>query len=135
MAAEPMSVRLLRFELMRWVREIRPHDEQLVASVALATSEAIANVVRHAYDDDPGRVELDAVRDEAGIVVRVTDRGGGVRAAREPGTGLGMGLIGRVASGVTVVSEAAGTTVTMRFALPVAPQRRSAIRRSLSPVA
>lgn len=117
-AAEPASVRLLRTEVLRWFHEQRVGDEQLGAAIALATSEAVANVVSHAYGDEPGRVELDAQRDEDDIMIRVCDRGPGLSARSGPSTGLGLPVIGRVSDGVTVASDAEGTTVSMRFALP-----------------
>ncbi len=117
-AADPASVRLLRTEVLRWFREQRVGDEQLGAAIALATSEAVANVVRHAYGDGRGRVELDAQRDDDDIMVRVCDRGPGLSARSGPSTGLGLPVMGRVSNGVTVASDADGTTVSMRFALP-----------------
>jgi anti-sigma regulatory factor (Ser/Thr protein kinase) len=118
MAAEPASVRLLRTEVLRWLGEQRVEDDQLAAAVALATSEAVANVVRHAYGDERGRVELDAQRDDDDIMIRVCDRGPGLSARSGPSTGFGLPVIGRVSNGVTVASDAQGTTVSMRFALP-----------------
>lgn len=123
-AAEPVSVRLLRTEVLRWLRDQRLGDDRLAAAIALATSEAVANVVRHAYGKHRGRVELDALIGDEDILIRVCDRGLGLRARAGARNGLGLPVIGRVSSGVTVASDAEGTTVSMRFELP-RPQRHS----------
>jgi anti-sigma regulatory factor (Ser/Thr protein kinase) len=117
MAAEAASVRVMRSEILRWLRDQQPGDDGLAAAVALATSEAVANVVRHAYGQDSGRVELDALLREDDIMIRVTDRGLGLRTRGGSRSGLGLPVIGRVSNGVTVASDSQGTTVSMRFAL------------------
>ena len=130
MAAEPASVRVLRTEVLRWLHDLRRGDDSLAAAVALATSEAVANVVRHAYAGDGGRVELDAQLRDDEIVIRVADRGLGLSARSGARTGLGLPVIGRVSNGVTVASDTQGTTVTMRFALRTAKPRPRAGRYS-----
>jgi anti-sigma regulatory factor (Ser/Thr protein kinase) len=117
MAAEPTSVRLLRTEILRWFHGQDVADDNLAAAIALATSEAVGNVVRHAYGTDGGRVELYAERRDDDILVRIADSGLGLTARSGTRTGLGLPVIGRVSNGVTVASDAAGTTVSMRFAL------------------
>ena len=58
-AAEPGSVRLVRSEIMRWFHELPHDDDSLAASIAVAVSEAVGNVVRHAYPGQgTGRVEI-----------------------------------------------------------------------------
>jgi anti-sigma regulatory factor (Ser/Thr protein kinase) len=123
MAAEPDSVRLMRTEILRWFHTQGVGDENLAAAIALATSEAVGNVVRHAYGTDRGRVELYAERRDDDILVRVADSGLGLSARAGTRTGLGLPVIGRVSNGVTVASDAAGTTVSMRFALRSAAPR------------
>jgi anti-sigma regulatory factor (Ser/Thr protein kinase) len=123
MAAEPASVRLLRTEVLRWLHDLRVGDDTLAAAVALATSEAVGNVVRHAYAGEGGRVELDAHLRDDDILIRVADRGLGLSARSGTRTGLGLPVIGRVSNGVTVSSDAEGTTVSMRFALRTAKPR------------
>lgn len=120
MPAEPDSVRLIRGEVLRWFHEQPVRDDGLAAGIALATSEAVANVVRHAYTDRAhGRVELDARLGERDILIRVSDRGPGLTAsAHGAHTGLGLPVIGQVSNGTTVASDEQGTTVSMRFELP-----------------
>ena len=135
MAAEPESVRLLRAEVLAWYHELPLEDDTLAAAIALATSEAVGNVVRHAYGSGEGRVELDAHLRDEDILVRVTDRGLGLSARAGTRTGLGLPVIGRVTNGVTVASDAQGTTVSMRFAIQSARHdSRTRRRRSARPL-
>ena len=136
MAAEPDSVRLVRTEVLRWFHQQSIGDENLAARVALATSEAVGNVVRHAYGRAGGRVELEATLRDDDLMIRVADRGLGLTARSGSRTGLGLPVIGRVSNGVTVSSDANGTTVSMRFvvqsaAAPPPSARPSARARSL----
>ncbi len=119
MAADPGSVRLVRTEIMRWFHELRHDDDELAASIALAVSEAVGNVVRHAYPGEgTGRVEVEAQLDESCIAVSVSDGGSGMRARTDrEHNGMGLPVIGRLADGVTVVSDHGGTRLTMRFEL------------------
>lgn len=118
MAADPGSVRLVRTEIMRWFHELRHGDETLAASIAVAVSEAVGNVVRHAYPGETGRVEIEAQLEQNSIVVSVSDGGTGMtaRVGRQHG-GMGLPVIGRLADGVTVVSDNGGTRLSMRFEL------------------
>lgn len=120
MAAEPASVRLARAEVMRWLGEQGRDDDRLAASIALAVSEAVGNVVRHAYPgEDSGRVDIAAELEGRQILVEVSDGGTGLasRPDRPQGGGLGLPVIGRVSDGVTLVTDDRGTTVSMRFEL------------------
>jgi anti-sigma regulatory factor (Ser/Thr protein kinase) len=120
LSADPVSVRLTREAVTNWFREQGVPDRGRATAIALATSEAVANVVRHAYGASNGRLELDArVTDDDEVLVVVSDHGRGLAARTEsPRTGLGLPVIGRVANGVTIASDAHGTSITMRFALP-----------------
>jgi len=127
MAADPGSVRLVRTEIMRWFHELRHGDDALAASIAVAVSEAVGNVVRHAYPGaGSGRVEIEAQLEEASIVVSVSDGGTGMtgRAGRDH-NGMGLPVIGRLADGVTVVSDKGGTRLSMRFGLDGEATRRT----------
>jgi anti-sigma regulatory factor (Ser/Thr protein kinase) len=117
MAADPTSVRLVRSEIMRWFHELHHADDELAASIALAVSEAVGNVVRHAYPGQgSGRVEVEAQLEAEAIVVSVSDGGTGMTAAPgRPHNGMGLPVIGRLADGVTVVSDEGGTRLSMRF--------------------
>lgn len=88
-----------------------------VEGITLAVSEAVANVVAHAYGDgEPGVIDLSATaaQDEVAIVVR--DRGRGMEApAVRPGAGFGIAIIRRLAETVDVRDGAPGVALTMRF--------------------
>ena len=118
---------------MQWFREQRLPDSGLGADISLATSEAVANVVRHAYGEPGGRVELDAeVREGEDIVIVVSDSGRGLAASTDsPRNGLGLPVMGRVAHGVTVASDTNGTTVSLRFQLPRRARAHQRRRRSV----
>jgi len=127
MAANAQTVRLSRTEVMRWFHELHYTNDEVAASIALAVSEAVGNVVRHAYSTDgPGRVDITAELDDEAVVVTVTDAGGGMaRRLDTDHNGMGLPLIGRVADGVTVVSDAGGTRLIMRFHLSDGRRRAS----------
>jgi anti-sigma regulatory factor (Ser/Thr protein kinase) len=99
--------------------------EQTVADIALAVSEAVTNVVHHAYRDHQpaGEVVLEADRDGSQIAVVVIDSGGGM-APRVDSQGLGLGLpmIASLADVLEVrVRPEGGTEVHMRFDLAREP--------------
>jgi serine/threonine-protein kinase RsbW len=89
------------------------------ARVTLAVSEAVTNVVQHAYrDGPPGLVRVTVALDET-VVVTVADDGGGLAPrADSPGLGLGLGLMARSSDGINLSDgHGDGTTVEMRFDL------------------
>jgi anti-sigma regulatory factor (Ser/Thr protein kinase) len=94
---------------------------QALGSIAVCVSEAMSNVVVHAYrqEDRPGRVELEAELDGDSLCVRVRDRGSGLEPRLDsPGLGLGLPLISRLSASSRIVSpEHGGTEIIMRFAL------------------
>jgi serine/threonine-protein kinase RsbW len=90
-----------------------------LGSIAVCVSEAMTNVVVHAYryDDRPGPVELEAELDGDSLWVRVRDRGHGlVPRLDSPGLGLGLPLISQMSASSEIVSpEHGGTEIIMRF--------------------
>jgi anti-sigma regulatory factor (Ser/Thr protein kinase) len=101
--------------------------DQLRMDVALVVSEAVSNVVMHAYIDRPrGPLYVAAVVDDDAVVIVVGDAGRGLRPRLEsPGMGYGLPLMGQLCDdlAVAVPSEGAGTilTATFRHAMPPAP--------------
>jgi serine/threonine-protein kinase RsbW len=89
------------------------------AEVALAVGEACANVVIHAYLDEPepGTIAVVAAATPDGFFVGVRDRGRGmVPRLDSPGMGLGLPLIASLTSSVEVnLVPSGGTEVRMLF--------------------
>jgi anti-sigma regulatory factor (Ser/Thr protein kinase) len=89
------------------------------ADIQLAVTEACANVVRHAYPGGRGDVlcECEATEDE--IVISVVDWGRvGDRPSTQPGLGIGVLVIERLADHVRYSRTGGGTLVEMRFDRP-----------------
>ena len=90
-------------------------------AVELAVSEAVSNVVVHAYadSDDPGEVRLELEYTGDGVIILVADAGKGMSPRPDsPGLGLGLPLIGRLADSFDVHSDVGhGTELRMRFEL------------------
>jgi len=96
-------------------------DEDTVDAVALCVSEAVANVVVHAYRDadQPGDVEIEAEKPDGYLCLYVRDRGQGMTPRVDsPGLGLGLPVIADSASSLEVRRpETGGTELVMRFDL------------------
>jgi serine/threonine-protein kinase RsbW len=92
-------------------------DRDLQARVALAVSEAAANVVMHAYRGRTSRPFHIAADFEGGALeVVVADEGEGLRPRRSPGLGAGLGIIAETCDEVIVRErEGAGVELWMRF--------------------
>jgi len=91
----------------------------LVVDIALAVTEALANVVMHAYP--PGRAGLvrvvaDVEEDDLEIVI--TDDGAGFRTGPSPGLGAGLSIVAETAHEFAVRErEPHGIELWMRFRL------------------
>jgi serine/threonine-protein kinase RsbW len=102
-------------------------DEQILANIRLAVTEACTNVVVHAYPDGrEGPLEICATLQEEKLVVVVRDEGPGIAPrADSPGLGLGLPLIASLTESVLLGrDEDDRTEVRMTFALsddPSAP--------------
>jgi serine/threonine-protein kinase RsbW len=87
-------------------------------AVALAATEAITNVVRHAYPGSAGPVTLSVEASAEELLVVVADEGIGWRKATmflEPSLGIGLALIHELCASARIEPTNTGTTVTMRF--------------------
>ena len=95
-------------------------DEDGVADVRLAVSEAATNAVVHGYRDaNDGELKVLAYVAEGELLVIVADTGIGLTPRPDsPGLGLGMPLMASVTSRFRVVSRGGGTEIHMAFALP-----------------
>ncbi len=136
--AIPASVPLARRELAEYAIKAGASPDQL-EDIRLAASEALTNVVVHAYRGYAGRIYVNA--DLAGdeLWICIGDDGRGLQSNYEsPGLGVGLALIAQSSDGLTIMSRGSGgTEVRMRFRLDAPPirsedqsdeSRRSAMR-------
>jgi anti-sigma regulatory factor (Ser/Thr protein kinase) len=95
-------------------------DEQTLADIKLAVTEACTNVVIHAYEDDEnGDLEVDASIDDLRLTVVIRDNGRGIVPRPDsPGLGLGLPLIATLAETLELGKDRADNTeVRMTFRL------------------
>lgn len=98
-------------------------DREVVNDVALCVHEALTNVVRHAYEDRPGPVEVRVVRGSSELIVVVRDMGRGL-IARGAGTfGYGLKIIDRLARRLSIAASPGGGT-EVRMSFPLGKRRR-----------
>jgi len=119
--AQPESLPVAR-------RAIVAHAEKLgvaragIADLKTVVSEACANVVRHAYEDEDeaGTLEIDLNPEPQELQMVVRDFGGGIRpwpSGDVPSLRLGLPIIGALSSSFQLVSVlSGGTEITIRFA-------------------
>jgi anti-sigma regulatory factor (Ser/Thr protein kinase) len=95
-------------------------DEQTLADIKLAITEACTNVVIHAYDDgEDGSLEVDASIEDRHLTVVIRDRGRGIVPRPDsPGLGLGLPLIATLAETLELGKDDDDRTeVRMTFSL------------------
>jgi anti-sigma regulatory factor (Ser/Thr protein kinase) len=114
LVAQPASVTAAR----RALRPIAQRAGADVHAVSVCVSEAVANVVFHAYRDSaPGEVRVWAGVVDGLLEVRVEDDGAGIAARPDsPGMGLGLALITTSADQLQIEQADPGCRITMRFA-------------------
>jgi integral membrane sensor domain MASE1/anti-sigma regulatory factor (Ser/Thr protein kinase) len=110
--ADPSKLVSMRRDVTRW---LTGHDApaEVAADIVLATSEACANAIEHAYGPGEGAVDLDAVVEDGLVTVVVTDAGRW-REARSRDRGRGLALIDACMDTCEVTTGAAGTELRMR---------------------
>jgi len=120
--ATPEAGYVLRSEMAAIARECGLSDQR-VGDVKLAVSEAVSNVVRHAYSRcKPGQVIATAHVDSGQLRIVIADTGGGMAPRSDsPGLGLGLPLMAHLADAINVVRKAAGTEIHLTFACPASP--------------
>jgi serine/threonine-protein kinase RsbW len=117
LSANPESVPVARRSVCRAIRAVGVEDAVL-ERVQLAVTEACANVVIHAYRDrEPGELGVEVHLGPNLLCIRIRDEGGGVTPRLDsPGLGLGLPLIGVLATSVDIrACDVAGTEVAMSF--------------------
>jgi serine/threonine-protein kinase RsbW len=114
--ALPTAVPAIRAALSNFLDGVDVLPAQL-ADIQLAVTEAVANVVRHAYPDEPGQIRCDAVADNGTITITVSDWGCPFTApTTDPGLGLGMLIMHSLAAQVTVRQVDGAKRVELTFA-------------------
>jgi serine/threonine-protein kinase RsbW len=118
--AKPDYLLLARLALSGLARGA-PVDEELLADLKLAVTEACGNVVRHAYPESDGEVNVSYVVADDSIVMIVEDQGAGV-ASDEPELrpaphegGMGMSIIGAIVDDLEVRTGADGRGTVVRM--------------------
>jgi serine/threonine-protein kinase RsbW len=119
--ATPAAVGLIRRAIADYA-SAAGIDGQKLEDVRLAVSEAVTNVVIHAYRNEPGEVHVTAGAVGNELWVLIADDGCGHNSAPErPGLGWGLALITNASDGFTLVDRAeGGTEARMRFLIPEA---------------
>jgi anti-sigma regulatory factor (Ser/Thr protein kinase) len=117
-AAAPRAVPVLRRAVAAFAAS-HGADERLLGDIRLAVSEAVANVVMHAYEPgDRGEVYLRAAIVSGALEVVIADDGLGIRNKPSEGQGLGLGILANVTSDFAIRERAeGGTEIRMRFFL------------------
>ena len=112
------SVRAARQALARFASEAGVPAEQ-VEAIRLATSEALTNVVLHAYERDAGEMHVDVNVIPGELAVQIADEGAGLQPRIDKrGLGLGLALIAQACDELDIVKRAGGgTELRMRFGL------------------
>src|SRR4029077_6099582 len=93
--ARAESVALVRHALTGLAEEIGM-DEPGLADLKTVVTEACMNVVVHAYQGQPGPLNVEATPDSSGLTVVVRDQGAGIRpqvATERDSLRLGLSLI------------------------------------------
>jgi anti-sigma regulatory factor (Ser/Thr protein kinase) len=124
--AEPEAVSLARTVLMRFT-ERAGAPKTVRSALAVAVTEACANVVLHAYADrdTPGELEVRACVAGAVLVVEVADEGRGmVPHIESPGLGLGLPLIAEMSDVFEILAhrDRSGVVVRMHFNIAREPK-------------
>jgi anti-sigma regulatory factor (Ser/Thr protein kinase) len=97
--------------------------------IRLAASEALTNVVLHAYRPRAGEIHVTAGVAANEFWVLIADDGRGIKAGPESdGLGLGLALIAQLTDDYAIVERSSGgTELQLRFA--IAPGRSAADRQ------
>jgi len=114
--ATPAAIPELRHRAVAFA-EAAGSEESLRSDVALALSEAVTNVVLHAYSEPgAGDVLVEGNVDGGWLEFRVRDNGLGFRSESRGGMGVGLSLIANVSDSFDVEQSPQGTTLVIRFA-------------------
>ncbi len=123
---------LARLTLSGIAREL-PLDDEVLADLKLAVTEACGNAVRHAYPGTGGDVSLVFAIDDARLQVTVEDYGDGIQAPDSPDDeadaldgplegGMGMPIIRAIVDELAVEPGSNGRGTVVRMVKYLAPR-------------
>ena len=118
--AKPEYITLGRLALTGLSR-LRPLEDETLADLKLALTEACSNSVRHAYSGREGLVDILFELHPDRLVIEVADDGGGFDPAAEPNEdalvegGLGIAIIRAVADELEIGAGPSGQGSRLRF--------------------
>jgi serine/threonine-protein kinase RsbW len=120
--ARPEYVALCRLA-MTGLAQVRSLEEDTVADLKLALTEAVSNSVRHAYADDGGHVDILYELGPDRVRVEVVDDGAGFDPDEKPSYegddlvegGLGIAIIRTIADELEIDSKPGVRGSTLRF--------------------
>ena len=112
LSTDPSSLRYARRMLGRWLVQAGASDRE-VWDIQLATHEACANAIEHAYRFGDAVVRFEAERVGGEVVLRISDSGDW-REPNEAGRGRGFPLMKGLMDEVTVEGDGGGTKVELR---------------------
>ena len=118
--AKPEYITLGRLALTGLAR-LRPLEDETLADLKLALTEACSNSVRHAYREADGLVEILFELHADKLVIEVADDGSGFHPAPERGGdefaegGLGIAIIRAIVDELEIGVGAAGRGSRLRF--------------------
>jgi anti-sigma regulatory factor (Ser/Thr protein kinase) len=116
--AVPASLPRVRGDVTDFAEAIGT-SKRTLEGVRLASTEAAANIVEHAYDGAPGPIDVAASLDVDTMTLVISDHGHGLAFGNEkPGLGLGFIWMAWFSDSLSLVaSPAGGLEVRMGFAL------------------
>jgi serine/threonine-protein kinase RsbW len=120
MPARPEGVAVVR-QALAGLADALDFDVAVLADMKMAVSEACTNVVVHAYEGEPGTLEVELHAGELGLTIVVRDHGAGIQPrparAEPPALGLGLPLIAALSDSFELHgATGSGTEVRMTFA-------------------
>jgi anti-sigma regulatory factor (Ser/Thr protein kinase) len=119
--AEAESIGIARAAVEDFARGLG-FAEPAIGDLKTIVSEACTNVVRHAYPDNGGAFEVEALRGEGELAVVIRDFGQGMQPRVErqsTSLRIGLGLISALSKSFEIAGgEKGGTEVRVRVALP-----------------
>jgi anti-sigma regulatory factor (Ser/Thr protein kinase) len=119
--AVPARLAELRATIRTWLAELGVSDE-LEFDILVATGEACANAIEHAYGPAGGAIEVSLARSADRLEATIRDEGSW-REARGANRGRGLSMMRRLATTVDLIRRADGTEVRLVWDLRHRPAR------------